>query len=157
MGHEDILYVGIDPGNTGALAVLDAAGWCKNIVDFGTPGYTDWVGIDNTYKVMLEKVNAMPKQGVSSTFKLGMAYGYNIGMLEAWGISYTFVTPAKWQASMYDSAARTGNTKKDSLALARRLFPELARNELRLEKHHNRSDALLLAEYCRRLYLGIDW
>lgn len=44
----------------------------------------------------------------------------------------------------------TGQDKEASLVLARKLFPDAA-HELRLAKHHNRAESLLIALYCKRL------
>jgi len=96
---------------------------------------------------MLERVSAMPRQGVSSTFKFGCQFGLCIGLLTAFRIRYEMVTPVKWQSAM---KCRTGGEKKVSRAAAQRLFPDL---DWRVTDHE--ADALLIAEYCRRVTLGI--
>ena len=93
----------------------------------------------------IEKVHAMPKQGVSSTFKFGSNYGSWLGAMSAMQMPHIIVTPAKWQRSLLDSGG--GDTKTRSLSMARRLFPNV---DLHLKKHHGRSDALLLALYAAR-------
>ncbi len=145
------VYVGIDPGATGAMAVIDDLLDTVSIHDFDD-GRT-LIALKNLPKssrIVLEKVSAMPKQGVASTFKFGANFGTWIGRLEALGLSFDFVTPQKWQKEVYDSAPRKGVDKKRlSLDRARRLFPRAA-GYLTRKKDHNRADALLMAEYCRR-------
>jgi len=156
-----MIFIGIDPGNTGAVALLDEKGNCLTIEDFDTPGFMGWrldiPGGNSDFRAAVEKVSAMPKQGVATTFKFGTAYGFALGMLAAYGIKFELVVPSKWQAALYDSATRSDDRKKDNLRLARRLFPEVVEKYLRREKDHNRADALLIAEYCRRMTLGVDF
>lgn len=139
------IFVGIDPGASGAVAVVTAHG----IVDkepFETE--TDardflesWCGSGNQLFAVLEKVHAMPKQGVTSTFKFGMNYGVWRGLLCCLRIPFDEVTPQRWQKAL---GCLTHGDKNISKARAQALFP-------RVEKiTHRIADALLIAEYCRR-------
>lgn len=93
----------------------------------------------------IEKVGAMPKQGVSSTFIFGQNFGAWLGALAALQVPHIIVTPSKWQKSLLDSTP--GDSKQRSLSMARRLFPGV---ELSRKKDHGRADALLLALYAAR-------
>ena len=94
--------------------------------------------VDHVY---IEKQQAMPKQGVSSTFKLGFAYGQIVAAVALSNIPYTIVTPSTWKRSM--------NLPKDKDA-ARRLavqwFPRQA-DKLKRKKDEHRAEALLIALY----------
>ena len=100
---------GIDPGLTGGIAfydgnvveacrvptfkiankkILDMEAICKLMV-FHEPDL-----------VCIEQQQAMPRQGVSSTFKTGFNYGIYIGILHALGYSYSVVIPRKWKADL---------------------------------------------------------
>lgn len=139
-------FAGIDPGQGGAIAMVsddmqEASAW-----DF--PGSIE-AAADLLREVFLEyhplltgieKVGAMPKQGVSSTFSFGQNFGAWLGALAALQVSHIIVTPGKWQKSPPDSTP--GDTKQRSLSMARRLFPGV---ELSKKKDPGRSDALLLA------------
>lgn len=103
-------------------------------------------GQDSIY-VVIEKSQAMPKQGVSSTFKVGVGYGIWLGLLVAIGIPYTEVRPHIWKAKML---AGTGKDKGASILRAKQLFPQIS-GELNLVKHHNKAEALLLASYGQQL------
>jgi len=141
-------YVGIDPGNTGAMAVLTPH--TARVIDFTDPSFFDKLKNSAEYAhCMVEKVHAMPKQGVTSVFTFGTAYGKALGMLIVLKVPYTLVTPQKWQ-KVFGISGRKGCTKKQSLERARALFPGLAASHLARKKDHNRADALLIAEYCRR-------
>jgi crossover junction endodeoxyribonuclease RuvC len=103
------LIVGIDPGGSGAAAVLDAK--TKKIVRclrFGKLTLHEYAyelfKIKNTargkIKAIIENVHAMPKQGVSSSFKFGRRCGEQEGILVGLAIPYQFVTPQIWQRDM---------------------------------------------------------
>jgi hypothetical protein len=95
-------------------------------------------------KAYLESVGAMPGQGVSSTFKFGVNYGWWQGVLLSLGIPFDRVAPAVWQGAM---RCRTGGDKNISKARAQELFPQL-------KITHALADALLIAEYGRRKEIG---
>lgn len=143
-------YIGVDPGSSGSIAVIigdvvkfiklketlhDQAEFLRDITTFCESSFA-----------LLEKVNAMPKQGVSSTFKFGASFGMCQGLLAALRVPHEFITPAKWQGAM---KCRTGGDKNVSKARAQQLFP-------RLKITHANADALLLAELCRRQQEGVE-
>ena len=144
-------YIGIDPGMTGAIAII--SGDYVDVGDFenmdGLRVLTGAVMGTHTCFAFIEKVHSMPKQGVSTTFKFGKATGRAIGWLEALGIPFEEITPAKWGKLVFDSGTKTGDNKADSLAMGRKLFPSMLPH-LKRKKDHNRAEALLIAEACRR-------
>lgn len=160
------IYLGIDPGNSGAFALLFPGK--EEVYDFedgDTLNYLQMLSAApriQPVEALMERVGAMPKQGVSSTFKFATNFGRWIGRLEALDISFGFVIPRKWQGHMFGSTPkifmiRKGikklNTKAMSLEVARGLFPK-CRDQLTRKKDADRADALLIAEYCRRLDKG---
>jgi hypothetical protein len=90
-------------------------------------------------RAIIERVSAMPKQGVSSSFGFGVNFGSVLGVLQSLEIPIELATPAKWKREMGLSG-----DKKASLHKARLLFPMC---DLRLEKHEGRAEALLLAQW----------
>jgi len=150
------VYIGIDPGKTGAVAALqcDAGTVSAKVWDYddqeGMEGL-EWLVQAGCYniKACVEKQQAWPKQGVSSVFKLGENYGRWQGRLEVLKISYELVTPAMWRKGVFDAMPKQEDKKAMSLDLARRLFPELV-GELKRKKDHGRAEALLIAEWLRR-------
>jgi crossover junction endodeoxyribonuclease RuvC len=138
------MILGIDPGKSGGFALITETGGIAYAFDKHTP--TDIVQILRlvapTIKIAyIERVSAMPKQGVVSVFTFGQNYGWWQGVLTALGIRIERVVPLKWQTYM---GCRTGGDKNVSKARAQELFPE--------EKiTHAVADALLIAEYGRRV------
>ncbi len=83
----------------------------------------------------------MPKQGVSSTFKLGYAYGQIVATAALSGIPYTLVTPVKWKRSM-----NLPKDKDSARRMAIQWFPDLSKR-LSRKKDEHRAEALLIALY----------
>jgi hypothetical protein len=146
-------WIGIDPGQSGAVALLNVDGGAL-IEDF--PGdlaaaaelIGEWASNFHIQAVALERVSAMPKQGVASTFKFGTNYGGWQGIVSALSLPLLLPTPQKWQKAIGIVASDGPDTKSRSLAVARRLFPHL-RGELKRKGDHGKSDALLLALFAK--------
>lgn len=141
------LFIGIDPGKSGGIAALLPDGQVyltaklseteKDIAEVLKSldaSFTHWPS------ALLEKVHAMPKQGVSSSFTFGKGYGFLRGLLTALEIPFDDVTPQAWQKAM---SCMTGGNKNVSKQRAQQLFPKV-------KVCHAIADSLLIAEYLRR-------
>lgn len=146
------VYIGIDPGRTGAIARINST-LCDHVMDCPIDGlgiarelsaYRTAGPFPNT-TVILERAQAMPKQGVVSMFNYGVSYGVYLGILQAFGIRYVEIRPQVWKVEF----GLIGKSKDASIVAARKLFPALGQ-EICLKKHHGRAESLLLAEYGRR-------
>lgn len=98
--------------------------------------------------VTIEKVGAMPKQGVTSVFTFGYGFGVWIGVLAALEIPYQLVTPQSWKKLLMSGEPKE---KDASRIVARRMWPDQTEESLSRKKDHGRADAALLAEYGRRI------
>lgn len=143
-----MIYIGIDPGKDGALAVI----WPNESVEVVTFEEAEYRGIlygvdSRNSKCCLERVGAMPGQGVTSMFKFGENFGFIQGLLAAYSIPYELVTPQKWKKEFQI----TGD-KNSSIAVCKRLFPgvSLRRTDRCKTDHDGMAEALLMAEYARR-------
>lgn len=155
------VFIGIDPGLHGAVAVIDTDTLRTRVFPHGgeISGIASavrealaWCAVTTEEDLqeviaLLEDVHSMPKQGVSTTFKFGQAFGVSIGALSAFGVPFDFVTPAKWKATILGSGK---HEKADSLEKARQLFPQCA-DMLKFNKQDGNAEALLIAEYGRRI------
>ena len=139
---EEMTYLGLDPGKSGAIAFLrgDEA-WCIKCSETPADIADALREVEGPCFAIIERVHSMPRQGVSSTFKFGESFGLLQGLLVALQIPHEFVTPAKWQGTM---GCRSGGDKNVTKKRAQELFPAI-------KVIHAVADALLLAEYCRRL------
>lgn len=155
-----MIFLGLDPGLTGALAFLEYSkeGNLVGVGVYDTPTLTivkgktpcleyDIPGMagclsqfakDDTH-VIIENAQAMPKQGVKSTWTTGYGFGIWLGIVAAFHLPYTRVSPRVWK-----KALSLNSDKETSRLRAQQLFPTA---DLRLRKHHHRSEALLLAWY----------
>ena len=151
-----ITYIGIDPGKSGAMCVLHGR---TSVVPVFYP-FDEGVYVDVLKEIrqthwnegmfcVVEKVHAMPKQGVSSMFSFGMNFGFIQGTLKTIGIPYQLVEPRTWTASF-----GCGSDKNRHIEVAKRLFPNvsLKRTEKCRKDFDGFADALLLAEYGHRIH-----
>mgnify|MGYP001243187605 CR=1 FL=1 len=149
-----VAFIGIDPGATGCAALIHDGG--HDLFDWPgdpalvVPRLTDWLARFEIKLAALEKVGAMPGQGVVSMFTFGQNVGAWHGILAALSIPYVSPRPQDWQKGLVDRKAGK-DTKAASLATARRLFPDAA---LSRKRDHGRADALLLAWWARRQGIG---
>jgi crossover junction endodeoxyribonuclease RuvC len=97
----------------------------------------------------LEHVHAMPKQGVSSTFKFGESFGWWRGWLEAQNLPYILVTPRRWQKAVLDGIPAKGESKDHAWEFVRRRWPDADITGPKGRRLYGRSDAICLAEYAR--------
>lgn len=154
--------VGIDPGKTGGLCLLDKNGGIieKGSMDQKTkefdPGelfakftYMEDIIGEDPCMVILEKPSAFPGQGVTSMFKLGMAYGYAHMAIVAMGWSYELVHPRTWTRIMHRGADSKLKGKEKSSIVITRLFPkeDFKRTPKCSVPHDGIIDAALLAYY----------
>jgi crossover junction endodeoxyribonuclease RuvC len=150
------ITIGIDPGLGGAIAVLNC-GRFVSVTDMpttlrgvGSVKYEVNGGAlaqllkaaapaDVGVSVALERVNAMPGQGVSSVFSLGDSFGSARTAVGSVGFELHLIPPAKWKKHFGLSS-----DKEAARALAVRLFPEAP---LGLKKYVDRAEALLIARW----------
>lgn len=137
-----MLVLGIDPGASGAIVVLDGRDGidiiklCETEADIG-----EFVRRYVGGHAFIEVVHSMPKQGVASSFTFGRSYGFLRGLLAGLQIPFDEVRPQAWQKAM---GCLTKGDKNASKAAAQRLFPKL-------KVCHYNADALLIAEHGRRV------
>lgn len=146
--------LGIDPGLTGALALLEVSGGGRTVdVQFADMP-TARVGKGSVIieailaeqirqlrpdSAYVELVHSMPSQGVVSTFTFGMGFGIVRGVLAALAVPTRYLPPQQWGRAV---ALPKGDDA--SRVRACQLFPAVA-PQLRRVKDHGRADALLIA------------
>ena len=147
-----MIFIGIDPGKSGALATietLDAGNYAVNVLPFDEALYRERLRSFDGCKAVavVERVGAMPKQGVTSMFNFGVNFGFIQGLLAACGIPFELVTPARWKKEFGVTA-----DKNTSIEVAHRLFPDvdLRRTKLCRKPDDGVAEALLMAEFARR-------
>ena len=150
-----MIVMSIDPGLSGALAVfIDDV--LIDVVDMPTHELSrngkakrqiaaaDLAGIFTQHDprhVIVEKVSAMPGQGVTSMFSFGRSLGIIEGIIAAYNISVTFVTPGVWTKGIGRGAG-----KDASRARACELYPAHQKQFARV-KDDGRADAVLIGAW----------
>jgi len=152
--------LGIDPGASGGIAFFSMQRGLLSIFDMPTVEVKRGgknkrevsaamlnaiIGARDIDAAFVEKVGAMPGQGVSSMFQFGRSVGMIEGVLATLEIPTNYVTPQGWQKAV---GARGG--KDASRARAAELFPAYAANFTR-KKDDGRADAALIAWYGAQL------
>jgi len=150
--------IGIDPGLSGAIAVLEDikvlslfempvmaegkknkrqlnSAQLVNIIKENTNG-------DEEIAVIVEQVNAMPGQGVTSMFNFGQTFGAIKGVCAALGLPIFFVRPSKWKKhfELINSSKDASRTKVIEM------YPSFSK-QLAKKKDVNKSDAILIARF----------
>ena len=150
--------IGIDPGLSGAIAVLENvkvlslfempvmaegkknkrqlnSAQLVNIIKENTNG-------DEEIAVIVEQVNAMPGQGVTSMFNFGQTFGAIKGVCAALGLPIFFVRPSKWKKhfELINSSKDASRTKVIEM------YPSFSK-QLAKKKDVNKSDAILIARF----------
>lgn len=150
---------GIDPGLHGALACVDlTTGEVVGMEDMPTCRFADDRQIPDARAIVetlrswapdliiLEHVDAMPRDGAKGGFRFGTIFGATIAACQASSGEerrLTLVRPKIWK----DALGLTSD-KSLSLDMARRLFPSVC-DMLSRVKDDGRAEALLLTEYHR--------
>ena len=150
--------IGIDPGLSGAIAILKNN---KVLSIFEMPVMSEGkknkrqlnsaqlvslikesIKENEEAAVVVEQVNAMPGQGVTSMFNFGQTFGAIKGICAALGLPIFFVRPSKWKKHF-----ELINASKDaSRTKAIEMYPKLS-SELAKKKDVNKSDAILIARF----------
>ena len=150
--------IGIDPGLSGGIAILDNS---KVIELFDMPVMPDGKknkrqlnsallvklikdnikNLEDTVMVV-EQVNAMPGQGVTSMFNFGQTFGAIKGTCAALGLPIFLVRPAKWKKHF----ELINSSKDSSRTKAIEMYPSIS-EKLSKKKDVNKSDAILIGRY----------
>ena len=150
--------IGIDPGLSGAIAILEdkkvfsiidmpvMAEGKKNKRQLNSAQLVNIIK-ENVKKedetvVVVEQVNAMPGQGVTSMFNFGQTFGAIKGVCAALNLPIFFVRPSKWKKyfELINSSKDSSRTKVIEM------YPSLS-NKLSKKKDVNKSDAILIARF----------
>lgn len=141
---EGAYILGIDPGKTGGLAVLDAHGKVVSLhpmpmqaKEFDVETLFQIIqGLPEGSMVVMERVNAFPGQGVSSVWSFAYGVGLIHGLVRASHIPLELVSPVTWQKA---TCGPTGGDKQITVAWTTRIFP----------------GASIVPKGCRKPHLGI--
>ena len=162
-----MIIFGIDPGVSGAISILKN----KKVIEvFDMPTMIEGkknkrqvngsqvaniirerVNPDQEIVVVVEHVNAMPGQGVTSMFNFGQSFGVIKGVCSALNLPIYFVRPVKWKKHF-----NLIKTNKDaSRTKVIEIFPYIS-SQLSRKKDSNKADAVLIASFFYNTYKKAD-
>ena len=141
--------LGVDPGISGAIAFYFSDTPNRIAVEdvpvvageISAHLLADRIKAHGPSIAIIERVGAMPGQGVSSMFGFGVSFGQARGVIGALNIPLHYVTPSKWKKHFHLPA-----DKEEARKLALHLFPACATSFAR-KKVHGRAEAALIARY----------
>lgn len=148
-----MIYIGIDPGAKGAMALLDDNARLPEIIPFNKEEYIDRLRLifyeEAECICCIESVHALPRQGVASTWAFGQSYGWLLGMLDTLCIPYQPITPQKWKKEF-----GLNSDKAKSVEVCKQLFPgiKLLRTDRSRKEDDNIAEAVLLSLYAKRKF-----
>ena len=150
----ETVFFGIDPGKRGAIAGVNGAGEIVALARFSEAETDGRIALiigdtlaafpERRICATIEKVGAMPGQGVTSMFSFGRAYGEAIGALILCRARLQFVRPQAWQKDLGLSGA--GEDK----AGHKRALKQAAEAAFSRRFTLDECDAVLIAEWSRR-------
>jgi len=157
--------LGIDPGLTGALAMIGHRGEFLHLADIpvmerlSSPrkgGVKNQVNCAALRELLLEWLSSIDRAALHATIEMPIAFpgqqiqtvassfltaGHIEGVVQSMKIAHELVRPADWK-----KAAKLTASKEQCRAAAIRRWPEAAHHLARV-KDHNRAEALLIARY----------
>lgn len=150
------IYLGIDPGKTGAIAAMDAQAnvvYCADTpeIRYISLALIEIYKISSDIKGAIEHVHAMPGQGVSSMFTFGSMFGAAQATLATLKIPYLLVQPREWQKRVVPPVEDRKARKEASRRVAIQRYGN-SEEYLKRKKDDGRADAMHLADYARRYY-----
>jgi hypothetical protein len=148
------VFVGIDPGGGGGIAAVDRDGAVVLAIKMPETDQDIKEALRQLAlpRAIIEHVHSSPQMGVVSAFSFGGSYRALKMAMTCLCIPYEEVQPRKWQEAMRCrlpggkgfGERDSGAAKKLTRQRAQELFP-------RQKVTHGIADALLIAEYCRRI------
>jgi crossover junction endodeoxyribonuclease RuvC len=159
-------FIGIDPGNSGAIAfwkpeisllkvwdmpthTLKINGSKRRVLDEYEVGRI-LRSISEASVATVEEVHSMPKQGVASTFTFGFASGGVRCATASLEIRMELVTPNTWKRALRVSADKDSSRRRASQIFPKHcgLWPNVG--------HHGRAEAALLAYFGSKFFKPVE-
>ena len=144
--------IGIDPGMKGGIAILDTE--TNKMRAIPTPLIGKEIDYRNIYAefmfyepsiVVVEKVHAMPGQGVTSMFNFGLSYGALVALATVSTGRLVLVTPQMWKKHIL---AGTNKDKDAAIQFCNHTYPNVNLILPRCRNAHDgMADAICLAHY----------
>lgn len=150
-----VVYVGVDPGITGAMCLLDDDRYPFGLIKLPTRAlpsgkkcldgqelFNFFRSASSKFRFIVEDVHAMPKQGVTSMFSFGQTVGIIRAVTQILDLPTTYVAPQTWKKYLFGKGKHDKNVSVD--------FVE---SQIKKRVNHNFADAYCLAYYGKEVGL----
>ena len=161
-----MIIVGVDPGQTGAIATLTDSGILLDVVEMpvigGEPIASDFaalleaIGSESELFVALEEPFAVQRASSQSQMTQGIGYGILLGVVGSMRLRHERIRPADWKRELgipmgkqFTHAQKKANSRKR----ASQLWPDLADRWAKTNQD-GLAEAALIAECLRRRTVG---
>ncbi len=151
MNSHSEIYVGIDPGKSGAICVIEddfiKAFPCPDNIQDMAIIFAMSISVSETKKVVayIEKVWARPTDAKGSIWKFAENYGVWKGIAGAYEIDLIEVSPQKWMKYLETPKLEKSARKRYLRDKARSMYPDLKKVTLKT------ADAILIATYVKEI------
>lgn len=150
-----MIYIGIDPGKSGAFAIYNGN---NDYVEAFFWDEDEFIKILKRYQSVtdqkciacLEHVHAQPNNGKKQAFDFGHSLGFIEGVLKSLDIPYQLISPMKWKKEFN----LIKQDKSMSIKICKQLYPtiSLKRTERCTKDSDGMAEALLMATYAKRKF-----
>lgn len=142
-------FIGIDPGVTGAIAVL-TKNKIEAVFDYPRDNPRKLLEIYRSINTpdtvaVMEQIISLPGAHRQELYK---SFFWQDFCMNHTGIEYTTVYPNTWKKEF---SLTKSKGKDDAYNLCFQIFDEAGEYLKTKTNHHNRAEALLLADFCRRM------
>lgn len=151
-----MILAAFDPGTVTSFAIYDTSRpWTIEIGEVRLIGVGREVRpcgihireiVSRIDQALIEKIGAMPKQGVSSMFTFGMSTGAVMGAISALEVPLERVEPREWKKGSRLSGLKDTEAKAAARHYAKELWPEHA-EIFDMATKHGMADAALMARW----------
>lgn len=149
-----MLYIGIDPGNSGAFAILNGDDNSAEVLFWSQEEFIKKIKLLRSQNAnciaCLESVHAMPSDSRKRAFAFGESLGFIQGVLQSFDIPYQLISPMKWKKEFN----LIKQDKSQSILVCKQLYPtvSLKRTERCTKDSDGMAEALLMATYAKRKF-----
>lgn len=106
--------------------------------------------------VIVEEVSPQPREGVTSVFTFGMAFGSIITTIQSERKPLRTITPKQWSSLLRSKASDSTKEKKArAVAMVKELWPNTI-DDLKRVSDHDRADAALMIKWFMEKGPGSD-
>lgn len=168
MKGKEMIYIGVDPGKSGAIAVVDTTGVTAYKMPedvYGLLGLLNSIATEGFgVRVVIEKVHSMPSDGAQGAFTFGKNVGQLEGVLAVLGFPTMEATPQNWMKLIPGMPApkktqngekKTAKQKADEKKIRKEYIHQWVQKLLGKHVDKYKADAVAIAILADQIWRGV--